>query len=119
MYEDAYGITPGTLPRHRLPGTSFQGIDFPHIRIAFKEERVVDKALLMGDAAIAEQYEAMTGRRFPTDVPRWDVHDGNPNVAEYGRTTWAGLSAALETAQWRRNEDIVIIAYDKADRYDS
>jgi len=47
-YKDEFGIEPGSLSRHRLPGTSYQGIDFPHIRNSIGE-KVVDSVLLVSD----------------------------------------------------------------------
>lgn len=112
-YAATFGIEPGSLPRHRLPGTSFQGIDFPHIRLAF-EEGVVNDTFLVSDHVIDEQYRERTGRHDTADLPHWDAH---PNLP-YGRTTRAGLAVALQIAESVKDQNIVIIGYDKPDRYD-
>lgn len=43
LYEKIYGLPPGSLSRHNLPGTSFRtkdySIDFPHLEKAAKEEQ--------------------------------------------------------------------------------
>jgi cysteine synthase len=114
-YERTYGISPGTLPRHKLPGTSWPGMDFPHVRIAFTVERLVKDVVLVSDQRTDEQYHRATGRRVPRSVPRWDAHQLHP----YGRTTRAGLSVALSIAERVQGKNIVLIAYDKEDRYDS
>jgi len=113
-YKREFGIDPGSLPRHRLPGTSFQGISFPHIRIAFGSG-LVSRAVLVSDELTDRQYTNMTGRTDTTSLPHWDTRE----VAPYGRTTQAGLATALRLADKVYDKNIVIIAYDKADRYDS
>ena len=112
-YEEMYGIKPGTLPRHRMPGTSYQGIDFPHIRIAFKDESMISETHLVSDTKTDEQYQAMTGKNNTRDLPHWDSIK-----IPYGRTTQAGLALALRVAETVTNQNIVIVAYDKPDRYD-
>jgi cysteine synthase len=112
-YEEMYGIKPGTLPRHRMPGTSYQGIDFPHIRISFKDEPMVSETRLVSDAKTDKQYQAMTGKTKARDLPHWDSVE-----LQYGRTTQAGLAVALRVAETVTNQNFVIVAYDKPDRYD-
>ncbi len=112
-YEGIYGIKPGTLPRHRMPGTSFQGIDFPHIRIAFKDDPMVSETYLVSDAKTDEQYQTMTGKINAKELPHWDSIE-----LPYGRTTQAGLAVALRVAETVTNQNFVIVAYDKPDRYD-
>lgn len=114
-YEELYGIKPGSLPRHRLPGTSYNGINFPHIRIAFQEERLVDQTVLVSDHQTDDEYLSLTGRNVPLSMARWDTVES----AEYGRTTRAGIAVALKLAEQTKNENIVLLAYDKANRYDS
>lgn len=115
QYERKYGIAPGSLPRHQLPGTSFIGIDFPHIRLALEKERLVCRTALVSDARTDEQYTALTGRCVPCDIPRWD----SIQLPPYGRSTRAGLAVALQLASTERDRNIVLIAYDKEDRYDT
>ncbi len=114
-YERRFGIKSGTLSRHRLPGTSFQGIDFPHIR-NFIDERIVDEVALVSDVKMDREYNQLTGRRDIEDLPHWDVgFDGHKDL---GRSTRAGISVALEIAKKVRGKNILVIGYDKSERYD-
>ena len=112
-YESKFGIKPGTLSRHQLPGTSYQGVDFPHIRNALG---LVGKVVLVSDAQMDKEYSELTGRTDSKGLVHWDQIG---SLADYGRTTLAGLAVAMELAQGVRNKKILVIAYDKAERYDS
>lgn len=111
-YEDVFGIVPGSLPTHNLPGTSYQGIDFPHIRNAAP---LVSDVILVSDASLDCAYTARTGRRETEKLPHWD---SIPQFSEVGRTTRAGIAVALSLAEGIIENNILIIGYDKADRYD-
>jgi cysteine synthase len=113
-YAEEYGIPPGTLPRHRLPGTSFRGILFPHIHIAFEEERLVAETYLVSDKLMDEQYHQQTGWNTTEKLPHWDEWN-----IPYGRSTRAGLAVAMEVAWQVSNKSIVVLAYDKPERYDT
>lgn len=113
-YERMYRITPGRLSRHRLPGMSYQGIDFPHIRIAFTEEKFVERTWLVSDSRTDEEYRERTGLSLTRDLPHWDSIE----LPDFGRSTRAGVAVALELAKEVENKTIVLLAYDKADRYD-
>lgn len=116
-YSRLYGINPGTLSRHRLPGTSYQGMDFmPHTRLAFEDGRVFEM-FLVSDKKMDEEYQEKTGREVPADLPRWDAIA----MPGYGHSTRAGLAVALKIAAREEveNKTIVIVAYDHANRYDS
>ena len=104
-YEWQFGINPGTLSRHNLPGTSFQGIDFPHIRGAVE---AVLEDVLVSDAKTDAEY----GHRL--DLPHWDEEE----LERFGRTTKAGVAVAKHLAKRFDQTNFVVIAYDKADRYD-
>ena len=114
-YERMYGIKPGTLPRHKLRGTSYPGIDFPHIRNAIAQG-IIDNIVLVSDNDVDKNYHALTGRDDTTAMPHWDVqfkeHD---NLGKTGR---AGIAVALRIAETVAGKNLVIIAYDKAERYD-
>ncbi|MFA6460725.1 MAG: pyridoxal-phosphate dependent enzyme [Candidatus Woesearchaeota archaeon] len=115
-YETRFGIKPGSLPRHRLRGTSYQGIDFPHIKHAV-EQAVIDDVLLISDRWQDEYYHAVTGRNDFTSLPHWDqIFAGHEDV---GRSTRAGIAACLELAKSVVGKTMLIIAYDNASRYDS
>ncbi|RLE39350.1 hypothetical protein DRJ17_01355 [Candidatus Woesearchaeota archaeon] len=115
-YERIFGIKPGTLSRHRLPGTSYQGIDFPHIRNAV-EGGIIDDVVLVSDTRMDEEYERITERNCTKKLPHWDM----PLVdhEDLGRTGKAGIAVALKIAEKVNGKNLVVIGYDKAERYDS
>ncbi len=115
-YEDRFGIKPGTLPRHRLRGTSYQGIDFPHIRHTVEAD-LITGAMLVSDRWQDYYYAQATGRDDFKALPHWDQTFAG--YEDLGRSTRAGIACAIELAKSVENQNIVILAYDKADRYDS
>lgn len=115
-YEKKFGIKPGTLSRHRLPGTSYQGIDFPHVRDAIKS-CLVDKAILVSDSQMDAEYHSLTGRNATRELPHWDMSLNDHK--DLGRSTRAGIAVSLRLAEGMGDKDMLIIAYDKASRYDS
>ena len=115
-YCSTYGIRPGTLSRHRLPGTSYQGIDFPHIKNAVKEG-VIDQVVLVSDDKMDAEYTMLTGRTDTKELPHWDME--LEHREDFGRSTKAAIAVALETAGHCRGKNLLIIAYDKSDRYDN
>lgn len=112
-YKEKFGINPGTLERHRVPGTSFQGIDFPHIRASL-EEKLIDEAVLISDELLDKNYKEKTGEEVPEEIPHWD----SIKYDSLGRTGNAGLAVALNLAEKVQNKNFLIIGYDKAERYD-
>jgi len=114
-YQKRFGIEPGTLPKHKLRGTSYQGIDFPHIRSAVTRG-IIDDVVLIGDRWLDAAYHQMTGKDETASLPHWDQEF--PGCGEYGRSTRAGIAAALDVAKTCHGKNILVIAYDKADRYD-
>ena len=113
-YQRRYHIKPGHLPRHNLPGTSYQGIYAPHLSIAFRDG-LVDEVFLVSDRTTDEHYLRAAYRKIPPEIPRWDAI----KLSGYGRTTLAGVAVALKIAERERDKNIVLIAYDKDDRYDT
>ena len=113
-YEKKFGIQPGTLSRHKLPGTSYQGIDFPHIRNSIG---LICDVALVSDAAMDKEYERITGRQESRRLPHWDVT--LTNHEDLGRTGKAAISVALQLAENTKGKNFLVIAYDKASRYDS
>jgi len=116
MYEMKFGIKPGSLSRHRLPGTSFQGIDFPHI-INSIEGKIIDDVILVSDEKADREYKEKTGREDTKELPHWDAPI--ENHLEFGRSTKAGIQVALRISEGVANKKILVVGYDKADRYDS
>jgi len=115
-YEKEFGIKPGTLPRHRLPGTSYPGISFPHINTCIQKDLIHD-IILVSDEKTDQEYTALTGRTDTRNLVHWDKPIVNFN--DVGRTTRAGINVALDIAKQVRGRNLVVLAYDKAERYDS
>jgi len=115
-YEKKFGIKPGTLSRHKLPGTSYPGIAFPHIKNAVREG-LVNKVVLVSDKSMDAEYEKLTGRKDTVSLPHWDRPD-LVGVEDLGRSTRAGIAVALDLAKTVKDKDMLVIAYDKAERYD-
>ena len=115
VYQRTFGIEPGSLPRHKMPGTSFNGIDFPHIRNAV-ESGLLDDVVLVSDRQQTEAYRELGGSFNAESLVHWDQ---SPELEEAGRTTRAGLAVALKLAEETQNQTLMIIGYDTADRYDS
>jgi cysteine synthase len=111
-YENEFGIKPGTLPRHKLRGTSYQGINFPHIAHAF-EQKLIDEVYLVSDKDKDADYKKLTHKNPPI-LPHWD----SIPKGEYGKSTRAGLAVALELAKKVKNKTMLVIWYDYANRYD-
>ncbi len=115
-YEQTFGIKPGTLPRHRLSGTSLQtGFEFPHIRAAI-DERIIDDVVLVSDKEADNHYRQLTGKSTHNILPRWDDEIVADN--DFGRSTRAGIGVALSLAEKVNNKNMLVIAYDRAERYD-
>jgi len=121
-------VREGAFTRHQMPGTSYPGIDFPHIRGLF-EEAILDDVVLVVDEEQNKQYLAghldisMNGmfehhqqQKRVAELPRWD------SPIEYsdnmGRSSRAGLAIALNMAAQVERKNILILQYDTAERYD-
>lgn len=115
-YERMFGIKPGTLPRHSLPGTSYNGIAFPHIRAAV-DRGLVSDVVLVSDVLTDMQYFELTGRHDTEKLVHWD--DELEGCEKYGRTTLAGINVALDLAKRVEGKTIAVIGYDDITRYDS
>ena len=111
-YKTQYVIKNGDLPPHHVFGMSYRGIPFPHIRLSFREG-LVDETWLVSDKETDSNYHQETGRRLDPELPRWDDFK-----LPYGRSTHCGLAVAFEIAKREEDKNIVLLAYDKADRYD-
>jgi cysteine synthase A len=115
-YTQQFGIEPGSLSRHRLPGTSYPGIDFPHIRNSV-ELGLVSDVLLVSDRKTDSEYREKTGRSMDTQLTHWDAPAHG--CADLGRTGKAGFNVAMNIARGVSEKNILIVGYDKTDRYDS
>ncbi len=116
QYQDIYGIKPGTLSRHRLPGTSFNGITFPHIVNAVGSG-IVNRVVLVSDEKMDQEYFLLTGKTYTEHLPHWDKYF--PADFIFGRSTRCGIAVARELAKSVKDKNFLVIAYDKANRYDS
>ena len=126
-YFKEFGMSPGALPKHRLRGTSFPGINFPHIRTSVLEN-LVDGVFLVSDEEVDTNYEeyVKSNPHLVSDpeeaiskmkkLPHWD--DPRFKGNEFGRSTRAGIAMASRLRPWAGESNILIIAYDKANRYD-
>lgn len=114
-YSREYGIEPGVLPRHKMRGTSFRGIDFPHIKTSIAQG-VIDDVCLVSDKEIDRNYFQLTGRNDTLCLPHWDME--LKHCSDLGRSSRAGIAVALEIAKKVSEKNLVLIGYDKIDRYD-
>lgn len=114
-YYREFGIQPGVLPRHKMRGTSFRGIDFPHIKTAIAQG-IIDDVCLVSDKEIDKNYFQLTGRNDTSCLPHWDME--LEHCADLGRSSRAGIAVALQIARNINEKNLVIIGYDTIDRYD-
>ena len=124
-YEDEFDVNntgkvvPESFDRHSMPGTSFPGqlaMNMPSLKqsIGF-----LDQVILVADEKVISNYESLAGTSSePVDIVRWDNEDVAKNIPNLGRTTRAGVSVALRLATNVSGKVILVIAYDRADRYD-
>jgi cysteine synthase A len=119
-YEAEFNMGPGILSRHRMPGTSFYGVPCPHILNAINTH-LVQEVILVSDHKTDLEYSIRTnGKSDTTRLVHWDT----PLIQGYeevGRSTMAGINVALEIAKRPEvsGKNLVVIGYDKIDRYDS
>ncbi|MBS3119439.1 pyridoxal-phosphate dependent enzyme [Candidatus Woesearchaeota archaeon] len=116
-YEGMFGVEPGSLGRHNLPGLSGKGIEFPHIEAAIRMG-YLNEVVLVGDGFAINLFREVTGRSPPPEhVVRWDAIDpGDPSI---GRTGRASIAVALDTARKVHGLKFATVSYDSMDRYDS
>jgi len=118
--EEAYaqlldGFDPKNFSRHRMPGTSYPGIEFPALREAAERSA---RVVLVVDEKMEREWLHHTAKFLPSGVVRF--HDTAPDaeLATYGRSTRASIAVAQQLAKQTHNENFVVIGYDRADRYD-
>jgi cysteine synthase len=116
VYKRKFGIDIGSLPRHRIFGTSFPGIETPHLRIAVREG-ILDDVCLVSDREVGANYLRATGRPVPKEIPRWD----DIQVQPFGRSTRAAVAAIVhKLALDVHDQNFAVIGYDLAnEHYDS
>lgn len=118
-YRDQFGIEPGTLDFHNMPGTSYQGIPFPHILNAVNNNHL-DDVRLVSSHAMDNNYhdrkreEGFDGTTCPGSLPHWE----DISAPGLGKSTRAGIAVAQELANEVEEMDIVTLGYDSSERYD-
>ncbi len=117
-YEETYGIEPGTLPRSMLPGMSFsikgKHLPIPHIEESIRS-KVLEDVILVSDWHTDENYKALTGKELDSSIPRWNEE----KYKDFGRSTRAGIAVAKQLSESIADKDLLVIAYDKMNRYDN
>jgi S-sulfo-L-cysteine synthase (O-acetyl-L-serine-dependent) len=112
-------VKPENFSRHHMPGTSFPGIKFP----AFNRSiNLIDGIELVTDNKTNEEYKKMAGtENDPQAAIRWDDDKISEHLKEFGRSTKAGVAVALKKLSeiGAANEKVLVIAYDRANRYDT
>jgi cysteine synthase A len=118
IYQHFYKLEPGTLDRHNVFGTSYNGIDFPHLNNSLK---IINEIRLFSDSQMDYNYSQKTNIS-KTGLPCWDSKD-LVGLKEFGRSTKAGVAVALfflnvhDHYEFFTDKNFVVIAYDKSDRY--
>lgn len=117
-YEKKYGIEPGTLPRHILPGLTFQEKGGKHVPTPTYTYAVktglIDDVVLLSDKFMDKEYNEITGRKDTLLLPHWDKEV----YSNVGRSTLGGISVCKKLAENVSDKNFLIIGYDHADRYD-
>ncbi|MCH7850756.1 MAG: hypothetical protein IH845_03890 [Nanoarchaeota archaeon] len=80
------------------------------------EEGLIDDVVLVSDEKMDEEYHERTRRDDSKRLVHWDTPIEDHK--DVGRTTRAGINVALNIASRVEGKDMLIIGYDKADRYD-
>lgn len=116
-YAEEFGIEPGTLKRHKLPGMSFQQlgkhVPVPTYDFAIKT-KLLDDVILLSDSFMNSEYETLTSNKHPTNLPRWDIEQ----YKDFGRSTNGGIQVCKMLAKSTDSKNYLIIGYDKKNRYD-
>lgn len=118
LYKALFGIDPGTLSRHNMPGTSYKGIDFPHLEMACKN--YLDDIVLVINEEMIKEHEKLienpAALHRVNNLIRWDEN----YCGNLGKSSQAALAVAKNLAKNTENKDFLIIGYDaKKGRYNS
>ncbi|HII39419.1 TPA: hypothetical protein HA318_05460 [Candidatus Micrarchaeota archaeon] len=89
---------------------------FPHL-INVVRQGPVDRIVLVGDQKMDVEYRKLTNKDTPERLPHWD-DSRLEGVQDIGRSSRAGIAVALRLAKRVKGKNLVVIAYDKAERYD-
>ena len=113
-------VKPENFERHSMPGTTFPG-KLINMMPSLKESALIlDDVVLVADEKIMNNYQNLAGiPDRPNEVVMIDEEGVKNSIPDLGRSTRAGASVALNIANKEKDKLIIVIAYDKADRYDS
>ena len=124
-YEELFDINgngdvkPENFSRHSMPGTSFPGIEFPALDESI---RLLSEIKLVTDNKTNSEYKKMAGtQNDPKAAIRWDDPSIEQRLKKFGRSTIAGVAVALSkiNESGATDKKFLVIAYDRADRYDA
>lgn len=118
-FDGRFSVNPRDFSRHQMPGTSFP-TDFNLPALLEATGAHVDEVMLVADQKTKDEYAEMTGKEaLPAEVTQYDEAFLDPQIEQYGRSTRAGMAVALKLASTSLNKKtLLVLAYDKAERYD-
>jgi hypothetical protein len=79
-------------------------------------EGVIDEVMLVSDPRIDQEYRRITDREDTRELPHWNI--GLEDQKDLGRSSMAGIAVALTVAERVCGKVLLVIGYDKIDRYD-
>lgn len=114
-YEENFWIKPGELGRHSMPGLSPSNnkIYFPHFENSID---MIEDVYLVWNKKVKEKYQEKTNKELPENIIQYDNNEYQ--LSDWWRTTKAGFFVSLELAKKVKNKEILVLWYDKANRYD-
>lgn len=98
-----------------MPGTSYKGIDFPHLRIAAQEQ--LDDIILVTDQKMINEFSHKTRHQKAIERAKKLVQWNKTPYKNLGRSSQAALAVAKILARETENKDFLIIGYDSNNRY--
>lgn len=103
--------------RHRLPGSSYRVTwPVPSLDASLPQS---SGQFLVYDQKAAREFLQITGHALPKKdyLVRWDT-PCPPEIEKFGRTTLTSFRVVESLANKYKNQIFLIVAYDKANRYD-
>ena len=115
QYEKYFNMKPWELWRHSMPwlSPSNNQIYFPHFENSVD---MVQDVYLVWDQQVKAKYKERTDQEIPQDIIYYD--NDRYQLSDWGRTTKAWFYTAMELAGKVKDKDILMLWYDKANRYD-
>ena len=91
-------------------------VDFPALE---KSLGLLNEIKLVADEKEIGEYKDLANtNESPSGVVKWDSDEVAQKARDFGRSTRAGISVALDIAKQVNDKTFLVIAYDKANRYD-